>query len=106
MLARAFHDANCDKGLGYEYVNLDDCWLNWNRTADGQLKGNDTRFPSIKSLADYAHNAGLKLGIYQDMGTQTCDQYPGVCKDANCTLPGYITTDADTFAEWGTLQRS
>jgi hypothetical protein len=27
------------------YVNIDDCWANWNRTADGKLAPNSTRFP-------------------------------------------------------------
>ena len=35
------------------------------------------------------------------MGTKTCVGYPGVCKDQNCTLPGYMDVDAKTFASWG-----
>jgi alpha-galactosidase len=58
---------------GYNYLNLDDCWMNTNRTADGHLIGNTTRFPSgIKSLGDYIHGKGLKFGIYESAGSETC----------------------------------
>jgi hypothetical protein len=80
---------------GYRYVNIDDCWANWNRTSDGKLAPDSTRFPQgLKSLADYVHAKGLKLGTYNDMGTATCGKYPGECKDEVCTLPGYMTVDA------------
>ena len=39
------------------------------------------------------HAKGLKLGVYEDVGTMTCAGYPG-------TL-GHYETDANTFAEWG-----
>lgn len=39
------------------------------------------------------HDRGLKLGIYGDMGTQTCGGYPGTPLDK-------IEIDAKTFAEW------
>ena len=39
------------------------------------------------------HSGGLKLGIYEDYGTQTCGLYPGSL--------GYLELDAQTFAEWG-----
>ncbi|XP_022945751.1 alpha-galactosidase 1-like [Cucurbita moschata] len=57
--------------LGYVYVNI-----------------------GIKSLADYVHNKGLKLGIYSDSGTFTCSK----------TMPGSLyheEQDAKTFANWG-----
>ena len=87
---------------GYEYVDIDDTWMSTSRNSLNVLSWNATRFPSgMKSLADYAHSKNLKLGIYQDMGTKTCVGYPGVCKDQNCTLPGYMDIDAQTFASWG-----
>jgi alpha-N-acetylgalactosaminidase len=80
---------------GYKYVNIDDCWMNNERSADGKLYANSTRFPNgIKHLADYMHERGLKLGIYQDYGTATCAGYPGL-------LPNHIETDIQTYAEWG-----
>lgn len=78
------------------------CWANWNRTADGKLAPNSTRFPSgMKALADYLHAKNLSLGTYNDMGTGTCGKYPGECKDEVCTLPGYMSVDAETYAGWG-----
>ncbi|XP_035219890.1 alpha-galactosidase A-like [Stegodyphus dumicola] len=81
------------KELGYEFVNIDDCWMEHERDTDGKLVPDRSRFPNgIKSLADYIHSKGLKLGIYQDIGSKTCAQYPGSY--------GYYEIDAATFAEW------
>ncbi|KAA8521005.1 hypothetical protein F0562_011707 [Nyssa sinensis] len=81
--------------LGYEYINLDDCWAELNRDSKGNLVPNASTFPSgIKALADYVHSKGLKLGIYSDAGVQTCSN----------TMPGslgYEEQDAKTFASWG-----
>ncbi|XP_077172239.1 alpha-N-acetylgalactosaminidase-like [Paroedura picta] len=83
------------KELGYQYMNLDDCWAAKERDAQGRLQANRSRFPSgIKALADYVHSKGLKFGIYSDLGNQTCEGYPGTMLDT-------IQTDAETFAEWG-----
>ncbi|KAG2455827.1 NAGAB acetylgalactosaminidase, partial [Polypterus senegalus] len=83
------------KTLGYEYVNLDDCWSSKKRDAQGRLQADPKRFPSgIKALADYVHSKGLKLGIYGDLGNYTCGGYPGTTLDT-------IDLDAQTFAEWG-----
>ena len=42
------------KDAGYEYVNLDDCWMSKERDSQGRLQGDPVRFPSgIKALADY-----------------------------------------------------
>ena len=39
---------------GYEYVNIDDCWMSSQRDFDGTLQANYTRFPhGIKWLANY-----------------------------------------------------
>jgi hypothetical protein len=35
----------------------------------------------------------MKIGIYQDFGTNTCNGYPG--------MEYYLQTDAQTFADWG-----
>ncbi|XP_078388251.1 alpha-N-acetylgalactosaminidase-like [Cetorhinus maximus] len=83
------------KELGYEYVNIDDCWAAKKRDSEGRLVADPQRFPSgIKALAKYVHSKGLKLGIYGDLGTYTCGGYPGTTLD-------YIELDADTFASWG-----
>ena len=63
--------------LGYEYVNIDDCWSERERNASGDLVGDRLRFPDgIGGLASYIHGKNLKFGIYGDCGTATCDGYP------------------------------
>ena len=82
------------KDAGYNYVNIDDCWLTHSRDADGKLVPDPVKFPDgIKGTADYVHSLGLKLGIYEDAGTATCAGYPGSL--------GHEITDAQTFADWG-----
>ena len=79
---------------GYQYVNIDDCWLQSSRSASGQLQPDYTKFPDgISGTASYVHSLGLKLGIYEDAGTATCAGYPGSL--------GHETEDANTFASWG-----
>uniref|UniRef100_A0A915IPP6 Alpha-galactosidase n=1 Tax=Romanomermis culicivorax TaxID=13658 RepID=A0A915IPP6_ROMCU len=82
------------KEAGYQYVNLDDCWLSGNRDSLGRLQADPARFPhGIKWLTDYVHKNGLKFGIYEDYGTKTCAGFPGSL--------GHIEQDAQTFADWG-----
>jgi alpha-galactosidase len=83
------------KDAGYVYLNLDDNWMASSRDAQGSLRADPTRFPNgIKSLADYVHGKGLKLGIYGDHGSKTC---MGV---ANSGSYGKEAQDAKTFASW------
>lgn len=78
---------------GYEYIMIDDCWSSKERDKDGKLQADPQRFPNgIKSLADYVHKKGLKLGIYGDYGTKTCAGYPGSIDS--------LELDAQTWAEW------
>jgi len=79
--------------LGYNYVNIDDCWSS-GRDSNNRLIPDPKTFPNgIKALADYVHGLGLKLGIYSDAGTMTCAQRPGSL--------GFETIDAQTWADWG-----
>ncbi|XP_012269897.1 alpha-N-acetylgalactosaminidase isoform X2 [Athalia rosae] len=79
--------------LGYEYVNIDDCWMERERSYDGVLVPDRQRFPyGMKNLADYVHSKGLKFGIYEDYGNFTCGGYPGIL--------GHLETDANTIASW------
>jgi alpha-galactosidase len=81
------------KAAGYQYVNIDDCW-HVSRDAQGNIVADPARFPSgIKALADYVHSKGLKLGIYTDAGTLTCEKRPGSF--------GHELQDAKTYAAWG-----
>ncbi|XP_058984159.1 alpha-N-acetylgalactosaminidase isoform X2 [Musca domestica] len=80
--------------VGYEYINIDDCWLEKKRSLNGHLVPDKLRFPSgMKSLANYVHSRGLKFGIYEDFGNYTCAGYPGII--------GHQISDANQFAEWG-----
>ncbi|HWD69218.1 MAG TPA: NPCBM/NEW2 domain-containing protein [Solirubrobacteraceae bacterium] len=80
--------------LGYDYVNLDDCWMAPQRAADGQLQGDPTTFPNgIAWLASQLHAMGLKLGLYESFGNTTCQRRPGSY--------GHYQQDAQTFADWG-----
>jgi alpha-galactosidase len=96
-LVRDVADAMISQGLaakGYNYINLDDCWMSKQRDGAGRLVADPIRFPSgIKALADYLHGRGLKLGIYSSAGTVTCEKYPASLY--------YEGVDAQTFADWG-----
>lgn len=40
--------------VGYEYINVDDCWLEKTRGSHGELVPDRKRFPrGMKSLSDY-----------------------------------------------------
>ncbi len=91
--ALAMHN-NGMQAAGYQYVNIDDCWMTSSRNSAGQLVPDPNKFPDgIAGTAAYVHSLGLKLGIYEDAGTNTCAGYPGSL--------GHESTDANTFASWG-----
>ncbi|MFN8256046.1 MAG: NPCBM/NEW2 domain-containing protein [Bacteroidales bacterium] len=88
---------------GYQYVNIDDCWMvqaNSNdpfiggkqRDESGKLFSNKN-FPDMKGLSDYIHSKGLKAGLYISPGPQTCAGYTGSYQ--------HEVLDAETFAQWG-----
>jgi alpha-galactosidase len=82
------------KAAGYLYVNLDDCWMAGSRDANNNLVPDPTNFPSgMPALVNYVHNLGLKIGLYEDVGIETCQGRPGSY--------GYYQQDANTFASWG-----
>ena len=83
------------KAVGFEFINLDDCWGNPNRTATGGLATDASLFPAgMKALCNYVHNKGLKLGIYTDAWNATCaNNIRG--------MYGREDQDADTFVAWG-----
>jgi alpha-galactosidase len=103
-LVEAMADAVVSSGMeaaGYEYVNLDDCWMN-GRDSAGKLQWNATKFPSgIPALAEYIHGKGLKMGIYETPTTRTCASIYGALGAAGVGSGGHETTDAQTFAAWG-----
>jgi alpha-galactosidase len=58
--------------LGYEYVNIDDCWSDKTKRRDPQSKkliSDSQKFPKgINHTAKRIHAMGFKLGIYSDAG--------------------------------------
>jgi len=95
-LIKGVADAMVSSGMsavGYQYVNIDDCWMS-GRDSGGNLLADSAKFPSgMKSLADYVHGKGLKLGIYETPSVTTCAGKTGGLN--------YETQDAKTFASWG-----
>jgi alpha-galactosidase len=95
-LVRETADAMVSSGMrdaGYRYVDIDDCWQG-TRDAHGDIRPDPKRFPSgMKALADALHAQGLKLGLYTDVGDQTCGGFPG--------SRGHEYQDAQTYAAWG-----
>lgn len=89
--------------VGYQYVNIDDCWMNAPKNNDslrvGPLRdenGNiipNRHFPDMKGLTDYIHSLGLKAGIYTSPGPLTCGGFAGAYN--------HEEQDARRFAEWG-----
>jgi alpha-galactosidase len=80
--------------LGYDYVNIDDCWMQHDRDANGNLQVDASRFPhGMKWLGDYIHAKGLKFGTYEDAGYKTCQGAAGSY--------GHFQQDADQYASWG-----
>ena len=88
---------------GYQYVNIDDCWMVKVNSDDpetgGPLRGNDDRlntnkrFPDMRSMTDYIHQKGLKAGTYISPGPSTCAGYAGSYE--------HEALDAKTFSDWG-----
>jgi alpha-galactosidase len=93
---KAIADAMVQSGMreaGYQYVNIDDAWMQAERAADGSIQF-AAGFPDgIAPVAEYVHNLGLKLGIYSDRGTMTCQKLAG--------SQGYEVQDANSYAAWG-----
>jgi alpha-galactosidase len=105
-LVREAADIMVKKGMadaGYQYVNIDDCWMNRPGNADplrvGPLRGDggnilpNRHFPDMKSLTEYIHARGLKAGIYTSPGPLTCAGFSGSY--------GHEEADAKQFAAWG-----
>jgi alpha-galactosidase len=89
--------------VGYQYVNIDDCWMNAHRNNDtlraGPLRdgqGNmipNRHFPDMPGLSAYIHSKGLKAGIYSSPGMFTCGNFAGSYQ--------HEEQDARQFAAWG-----
>lgn len=99
-------DAMVKSGLinhGWTYINIDDFWENNRDSKDPSLRGEyrdkqgniitNSRFGDMKSLADYVHGLGLKIGLYSSPGPWTC----GGCAGSY----GFEKQDAESYAKWG-----
>lgn len=103
---KAAAEAMIKSGLadhGWNYINIDDCWM-VKPDSDDPILGGEVRdkqgnintnkkFPDIKGLADYVHGLGLKIGIYSGPGPKTCAGYTACYQ--------FEEKDAKRFAEWG-----
>ena len=86
---------------GYDTVTVDDCWMASSRDANGNLVANPSTFPDgMAALGSYLHGLGLKFGIYEDAGYQTCGGGPGSGIPAGGGAD-HFAQDARTFASWG-----
>jgi alpha-galactosidase len=89
--------------VGYQYVSIDDCWMNAPKQADpfrvGPLRDVQGRivpnrhFPDMRAMTDYIHARGLKAGIYTSPGPLTCAGFAGAYE--------HEAQDARRFADWG-----
>lgn len=78
---------------GYRTVTVDDCWMGKQRGPKGELVPDAAKFPhGMAYLGQQLHQMGLKFGIYADVGTLTCEKYPG--------SHGHFREDAALFAQW------
>ena len=105
-LVRQAADAMIASGMadyGYQFVNIDDCWMvkpgsdnpelkGAPRDADGAIRPNG-RFPDMPALTAYIHARGLKAGIYTGPGPRTCANFTASYQ--------HEEIDARTFAKWG-----
>ena len=86
--------------VGYDTVNLDDGWMASSRSSDGSLTWDPAKFPDgIPWLASQIHSLGLKFGIYEAIGTRTCQNLPG--SGGTTASDNHYAQDAQTFAAWG-----
>ncbi len=105
-MVRQAADAMIKSGMadvGYQYVNIDDCWMNAPQSNDplrvGPLRDEhgdivpNKHFPDMRGLTGYIHDKGLKAGIYTSPGTLTCGGFAGTWQ--------HEEQDARQFASWG-----
>ena len=89
--------------FGYQYVDIDDCWMRKPGSADPALGGQQRsstgailpngHFPYMPALTAYIHARGLKAGIYTGPGPLTCGHYTASYQ--------HEQADAQQIADWG-----
>lgn len=85
---------------GYQFVNLDDCWMD-GRDTSGNLRWNATKFPNGAKIVEYVHGKGLKIGLYETPNTATCGGLFGGNPSVLVGSLGHESQDAKIFASWG-----
>ena len=112
MVAKGLRDA------GYNYVDIDDCWMLHERDAAGHLVVDAAKFPrGMKALGDELHARGLLFGIYSAVrhGGSASQRARGTHPRAGAASPqagnktcegyaasfGHEATDSADFAAWG-----
>lgn len=95
-IVKTVTDAMVETGLrdlGYNFIFIDDGWQG-GRDNKNNIIPDPVKFPSgMKSLVDYVHARGMKIGIYSDAAPLTCGGYTASLH--------FEEQDAKTFAEWG-----
>ncbi|MFC3098494.1 NPCBM/NEW2 domain-containing protein [Alteraurantiacibacter palmitatis] len=105
---------------GYRYINIDDGWWLKRDVDTGRMVINTANFPSAASgdgttsfrpFTDRLHTMGLKVGIYSDIGRNSCGQTfghgaannpQGSVEEREVGLYGHVDQDiALYFGEWG-----
>jgi alpha-galactosidase len=86
---------------GYNTVTIDDCWMQKDRDASGNLQADPQRFPNgVEPVAQAVHALGLKFGIYEDAGFATCGRFAGSGQPKGGGKDHFLQ-DARLFASWG-----
>jgi len=86
---------------GFNTVTIDDCWMQKDRDASGNLQADPQRFPNgMKPVAEAIHRLGLKFGIYEDSGFATCGRFAGSGQPDGGGKDHFLQ-DARLFASWG-----
>ncbi len=86
---------------GYDIVTIDDCWMQKDRDAAGNLQVSRQRFPQgIEPVARAIHALGLRFGIYEDAGYATCQRFAGSGRSDGGGKDHFVQ-DMTLFASWG-----
>ena len=76
--------------LGLEMFHLDAGWFR----AVGDWVSNPDKFPDgVVSVADYAHKAGLRFGLWTDWTQAGVSEQPGALNVRDSTVRDWLTTD-------------
>eukprot|EP01043_Picozoa_sp_COSAG02_P001705 COSAG02_NODE_36_length_48934_cov_144.851029_30_plen_270_part_00 len=86
---------------GYEYLNLDDCWMlppeNRTNHGTGPQVPDPAKFPpgsnlTLPHVIRYVHKLGLRFGLYTARASTTCQRMAGSCM--------HESVDAAQYAAW------